>query len=183
MARATCIGGIAALALLAIATGCRKERPLSSNLNVENKVALRQVVLYYESADFLLAPERRNVPLPENPAGAVPVVLRELVKGPATPDAVRVLPPDTVLRGAYLLPEGTVIVDLGGTTLMDGWHTGSHEELMAVYSVIETVTANFPQAKRVRLLINGEPAETMAGHISLAKSLPRSAALVGPAAR
>jgi Sporulation and spore germination len=82
-----------------------------------------------------------------------------------------------------MLPDGTASVDLGGATLTSGWGTGTHEELMAVYSVVQTVTANFPEAKRVRLLINGEPAETLAGHIWLGKSLHPMSSLVDAASR
>jgi hypothetical protein len=49
---------------------------------------------------------------------------------------------------------------------------------MAIYSVVQTVTANFPEAKRVRILINDEPAETLAGHISLAHALAPMPSLV-----
>jgi hypothetical protein len=52
---------------------------------------------------------------------------------------------------------------------------------MAVYSDVQTVTAKFPEAKRVRLLINGEPAETLAGHIWLGKSLQPMSSLVDAA--
>jgi germination protein M len=160
-----------AVLLLAASVACKKQEPLSRNLNVENKVAMRTVSLYYESPDLLLAPERRDLPLPENPAGALDLVMRELVKGSANTAVPRLLPPDTVIRGAYLLPDGTAFVDLGGLTLTQGWATGSHQELMAVYSVVETVTANFPEAKRVRVLVNGEPAETLGGHVSLSRAL------------
>jgi spore germination protein GerM len=96
--------------------------------------------------------------------------MRELLKGSANTAVPRLLPADTMVRGAYLLPDGTAFVDLGGPTLTQGWATGSHQELMAVYSVVQTVTANFPEAKRVRMLVNGEPAETLGGHVSLARS-------------
>ncbi|MGZ8853635.1 MAG: GerMN domain-containing protein, partial [Thermoanaerobaculia bacterium] len=76
-----------------------------------------------------------------------------------------------LLKGAYLLPEGTVLVDLGGPTLTNGWETGSHQELMAVYSLVQTMVANFPEARRVRILVNGAPAETLGGHVALARSL------------
>jgi hypothetical protein len=160
------------LALVIIsASACKeKKQPLSPNLNVANKVAMRTVSLYYESPDLLLAPERRDLPLPENPAGALDLVMRELVKGSANASVPRLLPADTLIRGTYLLPDGTAFVDLGGPTLTQGWATGSHQELMAVYSVVQTVTANFPEAKRVRMLVNGEPAETLGGHVSLARS-------------
>src|SRR5438067_2834888 len=154
------------LFLIAI-VACKKQQPLSRNLNVENKVAMRRVLLFYESQELLLAPEARDLPLPENPAGALDLVLRELLKGSVNAAVPRLLPADTILRGSYLLPEGTAFVDLGGPTLTQGWGTGSHQELMSIYSVVQTVTANFPEAKRVRMLVNGEPAETLAGHVSL----------------
>jgi spore germination protein GerM len=171
------------LALLALAGACRKQPPLTSNLAVENKVSVRQVRLYYQGPEMLLAAETRNVSLPENPAGALAVVMRELLKGSANTTVARSFPADTVLRGAYLLPDGTVFVDLGGPTLTQGWGTGSHEELMAVYSVVWTVTTNFAQARQVRLLVNGEPAETLAGHIALDRSLRPAEWVVDPRRR
>ncbi len=161
-----------ALVLLLVAAGCRqKTRPLTSNLAVENKVSMKTVQLYYESPDLLLVPERRDVALPQDPAFALPVVIRELLKGPANAAVPRLFPADAALRAAYYLPDGTVIVDLGGATLTAGWSTGTHQELMAIYSLVQTVVANFPDARRVRILVNGTPAETLGGHISLAHSL------------
>ena len=175
----------AALALLAAAGACQKSNPssLTANLAAENKVSLRQVRLYFEGPEMLLAAETRDVSLPENPAAALPVVMRELLKGSASTAVARSFPADTVLLGAYLLPDGTVFVDLGGPTLQQGWGTGSHEELMAIYSVVQTVTTNFPEAKRVRLLVNGEPAETLAGHVALDRSLTPKGELVDPRRR
>ena len=163
---------------LALAACKGKQTQLSSNLAVENKVTVRPVTLYYQGVDMLLGTEQRNVALPENPAAAMPVVIRELFKPPAILVHARSFPADTVVRAAYLLPDGTAFVDLGGATLTQGWGTGSHEELIAVYAVVETVTANFPEAKRVRILVNGELAETLAGHINIARSLAPMPSLV-----
>jgi spore germination protein GerM len=171
---------LVALALAAMAGACRKSQEHSSNLKVENKVAVRQVRLYFESPDLLLAAETRNVELPENPAGALSATVRELFKGSANTSVPRPFPTDTVVLGAYLLPDGTAFVDLGGVTLGKGWGTGSHAELMAIYSVVQTISTNFPEVKRVRILLNGEPTETLAGHISLARALTPMSALVDP---
>lgn len=175
---------MALAALLLIAGACKPKPETAANLNAANKVAVRTVRLYYESVQMQLTVETRNVALPESSAGAVPMVVRELLKGPAMPASLRLFPADTVVRGAYVLPGGTVIVDLGGATLTQGWGTGSHQELMAVYSLVQTVTANFPaEAQRVRVLVNGTPAETLGGHVSLAKSLAPMPSLVDPRAR
>ena len=166
--------------LLLVVGSCRREsKPLNADLSVANKVAPRTIALFYESPDMLLVPERRDVPLPENPAGAVPAVVRELLKGPANEAVPRLFPADAALRAAYFLPDGTVFVDLGGPTLTQGWSTGSHQELMAIYSLVQTIATNFPQTRRVRLLVNGVPAETLGGHVSLARSLAPNPRLVG----
>ena len=172
------LASLALVTLVLASAGCRKEQSGQTNVNAANKVAMRLVRLYYESPGMLLAPEPRNIPLPESPAAAVPVVARELIKGPAVPSSARLFPADTVVRGAWLLPGGTVVVDLGGPTLSAGWSTGSHQELMAAYSLVQTMTSNFPEAMRVRVLINGNGAETLAGHLSLARSLSPVPSLV-----
>lgn len=175
---------VALAALLLLAGACKPKRETPANLNAANKVAVRMVRLYYESSQMLLTAESRNVALPESVAAAVPVVARELMKGPVMPSSLRLFPADTVVRGAYVLPGGTVIVDLGGTTLTQGWGTGSHQELMAVYSLVQTVSANFPaEARHVRVLVNGSPAETLAGHISVARSLAPMPSLVDARSR
>jgi len=161
-----------ATALLALAGGCRKKPPLTANLEKENKVEVRPVTLFYERSDMFLGGVQRNLPLAENHAAAIKDVMKELVK--SSP----VFPRDSAVRAAFLLPDGTAFVDLGGPTLTAGWGTGSHEELMAVYSIVSTVTTNFPEAKRVRILVNGEPAETLAGHVSLRQSLVPMPSLV-----
>ncbi len=175
--------GVAVIALFVLAAGCRKKIEQASNLNVQNNVVPRAVRLYFEGPSLLLLPEQRNVEAPQNPAAAMAVIVRELFKGPVNPAFARAFPADTVVRGAFLLPDGTGFVDLGGATLTQGWSTGSHEELMAVYSLVQTVTANFPEAKRVRILVNGTPAETLAGHIALDRSLVPSATFLDPRAR
>ncbi len=157
--------------LLAALAGCSKKKPLSANLKIENKVELRSVNLYFESPDQTHVPEQRDVELPETPAGASPVVVRELFKGSANAAVPRLFPADIVLRGAYLLPDGTVFVDVGGQTITDGWNTGTHQELMALESLVQTLVANFAEAKRVRVLVNGSPAETLGGHVSLSRPL------------
>ena len=178
---------IVVLLAAALAGGCKK-KPQTANVNAANRVANRLVKLYYESPQMTLVAEPRNIALPESPAAAMPTVVRELMKGPAVvagrPSAsMRLFPADTVVRGTYLLPGGTVVVDLGGTTLTQGWGTGSHQELMAVQSLVQTLSANFADARRVRIVVNGTTAETLAGHVSLSRSLTPMPGLVDPRAR
>ncbi|MEO8219078.1 MAG: GerMN domain-containing protein, partial [Acidobacteriota bacterium] len=153
---------VATCLLLLSMAGC-KGKSEKGTAAAGNQVAARVARLYFESPAMLLVAEPRNLQLPQNAAGAIPIVVRELLKGPVNPALTRAYPEDTFVRGAFLLPDGTVFVDLGGATLTRGWATGSHEELMAVYSMIQTLAANFVEVKRVRILVNGVVAETLAG--------------------
>ncbi|HXI11395.1 MAG TPA: GerMN domain-containing protein [Thermoanaerobaculia bacterium] len=136
-----------------------------------NRVSVRPVTLFFETPQLLLGSEQRNLTLPENEAGALTPVLRELIRGSSNAAVPRSFPPDAVVRATYLMGDGTAIVDLGGATLVNGWSAGSHEELIATFSIVHTLTANFPSVKRVRILVNGQAAETLAGHVALDRSL------------
>jgi germination protein M len=48
---------------------------------------------------------------------------------------------------------------------------GSEAELMTVYSVVNSLTASFPAVKRVQILVEDKPAQTLAGHIDLTRPL------------
>lgn len=167
-----------ALAVAVFAAGCRDQRTAAEKRSAADKIEPRVVRLYFEAPTLLLTPEQRSLQLPQSAAGALPIVVNELAKGPANAVLQRTLPPDVVVRGTFLLPDGTAFVDLGGPTLSGGWPAGSHQELIAVYSIVQTVMANFPEVRRVRLLLNGTPADTLAGHINLGRPFRPDATMV-----
>lgn len=49
--------------------------------------------------------------------------------------------------------------------------SGSREELLRIYSVVETVTVNVPEVRRVVLLWNGVQRESFAGHVDTSRPL------------
>jgi spore germination protein GerM len=159
-------------------TSCRKKGATSQEIDVANRVTQRQAVLFFEGPDSLLAPEQRQLALPEKDSAAISIVLRELLKGSANQSISPLMPPGIQLRGAYLLPEGTCVIDLGGDPLTNGWNTGTHAEIVAVYGMVQTVCENFHSVQRVRLLVNGQVAETLAGHIDIAHPLRPNGALI-----
>ncbi len=164
-------GSAAIFLFLLVLTACRSEDSTATSTTQADRVSSRTIQLFYESPAMLLVPEIRSVTLPENDAAALAMVIRELLEGSANASVPRSFPPDTVVRAAYLLPDGNAIVDLGGATLTAGWNAGSHQELIAAYSIVETVISNFPSVRQVRLLINGQVAETLGGHVDLDKPL------------
>ena len=81
------------------------------------------------------------------------------------------------LRNAFLLPEGEAVVDFA---LDSGLTFGSDEELAIVASLVDTILQNVAETSRVRILINGEPAETLGGHVDLTRPLLFIRGIVAP---
>ncbi len=70
-------------------------------------------------------------------------------------------PPEAAGPGT---PEPTVVAPPAHVK----WQTGAHEEDAAVQALAVSVGKNMPGVTRVVLLVAGEPADTLAGHIDLA---------------
>lgn len=174
-----CRGLIVVIAVLPLLAGCRAEKKtVETAIALANKVSSRTITLFFESPEGLV-PEQRTLSLPESDAAALSLVAKELLKGSANQSIPRPLPEDSVIRAAYLLPEGLAVVDVGGPTLANGWNTGSHGEMIAVYSLVQTVVSNFPSVQRVRIVVNGQPVQTLAGHIEIDRSLRPLQILLG----
>jgi hypothetical protein len=89
-----------------------------------------------------------------------------LLQGPSAKGYINLIPEGTQLREAYLDTNNFLFIDLSSemSTNCKGGTTGEYE---AVYSIINSVFSNFPWVKGVKLLINGEEKDSLAGHISL----------------
>ncbi|MGH9369535.1 MAG: GerMN domain-containing protein, partial [Thermoanaerobaculia bacterium] len=118
--------------------------------------------------DGKLRPEERDIPRPNGAGAALKAIFTELQRGPARPDLVAPLPEKIQLRNAFLLPEGEVVLDL---SVDSGLAFGSQEELTIVASIVDTVLQNVADTRSVRILVNGEPAESLGGHVDLTRPL------------
>jgi hypothetical protein len=78
----------------------------------------------------------------------------------------RTLPADASLLQFYLLPNGTAIADFS-ETLETETPSGILNEEMAVDSIVRTLGANLSNIYRLKILIRGQDAETLAGHLDL----------------
>jgi hypothetical protein len=107
-------------------------------------------------------------------------LLTALVAGPSEP-AKRTLPAGTSLLEFYLLPEGTAVADFS-SALSTQLPSGIQSEQMAVESIADTLAANIPNLRRLKILIDGQEAKTLAGHIDLTGYFLLHAPMPAPAA-
>ncbi|HJV36874.1 GerMN domain-containing protein [Geomonas sp.] len=135
------------------------------------------VTLFFGSPDGKgLVREGREVEIEEGLEESIETVMDELVSGPIGSSAPTI-PANTRVLGVKVI--GNVAHIDFGSELKEGTPPGSAAETAAVYSIVDTVTTNFPQIKSVQILIEGAPAETLQGHLDLKEPLPPDFTLEG----
>ncbi|WDP92422.1 MAG: GerMN domain-containing protein [Desulfobacter sp.] len=91
-------------------------------------------------------------------------LLEALAAGPSQPGLQSVLPQGTRLGALFITGRGEAYVDLAMET---AGRTDALSEYLAVYAVVNTLSVNIPEIKRVKILVNGSEAASLGGHISL----------------
>ncbi len=136
------------------------------------------VLIYYPAArrDGLIG-EPREIFMTLAPGDRAKQILADLISGPATDEGLRALPPGTRLRQVFVLADGTAYIDFS-SDLKQGIAGGTAEELLAVYSIVNSVTLNIPEIRRVGILINGKSIDTLNGHLDLRRPLPPDSSLI-----
>jgi len=139
-------------------------KPLFSRWS--NLVERKEVLLYFSDREGeYLVGERREILKKNALKEEAKETIIELIKGPEG-ELVRTLPPRTKLLNLQISDAGLAKVNFNQALSKD--HPGgSSGEMMTVYSIVNSLSLNFPQIKRVQILIDGKPTETITGHLSL----------------
>lgn len=141
-----------------------------------------RVVLYFPADDGRLYPEERSLPVGGTPRERVEALVKALLEGPETLGLSRPYPEEVALLGAYTTPNGVAYVDLGSEEMENPPPGGSLEEMMMVYSVVNTVVENVPDVRRVALTWNSRQRESFTGHLDMSRPLSPKLDLLDTAA-
>lgn len=124
------------------------------------------VHLYFAAADhsFLMAEERvldRN----SDPSEFAKAIVNALIEGPQQ-NLMRTVPKETVLRTVYIADDGIAYVDF--TDSIRVHHPGGCRlEQLSIYAIVNSLILNMDRIQTVKILIDGQEAFTLAGHIDL----------------
>ncbi|HEY7409754.1 MAG TPA: GerMN domain-containing protein [Vicinamibacteria bacterium] len=141
---------------------------------VERQISVK---LFFQAGDRRgLAIEERPVEFARDLSRQVRLVVEQLIAGPRS-GLLPTLAADTRVLEVFVSPRGVAYVDLSkeASVISPG---GSEAEMMTVYSVVNTLTANFPAVRRVQLLLDDRPSPTLAGHVDLSRPLPSDMTLL-----
>ncbi len=137
-----------------------------------------KATLFFASADGQrLVGVETEVPLAEGTVAQARAIVDALLTTPPPAPLSSTIPAGTTLRGLYVSQRNEVFVDLDGTVRAK--HPGgSMQELLTVYGVVNTVLVNLPTVGEVQILIDGQEADTLAGHVDLRRPLRKNEGLI-----
>jgi hypothetical protein len=135
---------------------------------VNQPAAMRKGVLFFVTDDARLGREGRELDACSETAECVKDLLDELFSGPVG-ELYEAIPEGAVVTSVRL--DGDLaVIDITRPFASD-LPSGSSAEMLAVYSIINSVCFNYPQIARVWITVEGNP-KTVLRHLDLSDPLP-----------
>lgn len=122
--------------------------------------------LYFPSfAQGVLREEKRPVAWAEAETDRIRQILLALIEG-SHQGYNRPLPASTEIRAVFLASDGTAFLDFSNQAIPDV-NPGIASECLVVYSIVNSLAANLPTVKKVKILVQGQDVDTLNGHVDL----------------
>lgn len=128
-------------------------------------VAQREVLLYFAVPDAaVLEAEGREIADCRVEQDCLRGTVQALIDGPQG-NLAPVLPAQTILRQVTV--EGDLVIVDFSRDFVNSHPGGSLSELLTVYSLVDSLAVNYPYVRQLRILVDGEPLQTIKGHVDL----------------
>jgi spore germination protein GerM len=133
-----------------------------------------QATLFYVTEDGAeLMPVGREVLYGASPSEQAKYIVEAQVAAPPG-GMVSAIAANTKVRSVFLGSKGDAYVDLGAEAATS--HTGgSLNEALAVFAIVNALSANLQGVTSVQILVDGKEVDTLAGHVDLRQPLARAA--------
>jgi hypothetical protein len=134
--------------------------PISTPTDVKVKTKI-----FWAAGPDRTAPLEVELTLSADPIQRARQLLHALIENVPSPE-LRTLPADASLLAFYILPDGTAIADFSDALAIET-PSGIMSEELAVDSIARTLENNVANVRRLKILIHGQEADTLAGHLDL----------------
>jgi germination protein M len=133
--------------------------------------------LFYLSDDGTrLAAVEREVPFGEGTVEQAREIISAQI-APVDEPLASAVPRGTKLLALFVTEQGQAFVDLSHE-VSTGHGGGTLDEVLTVYTIVDTLTANLPAVTSVQVLVDGKQVDTLAGHVDLRHPLAQNLAWV-----
>lgn len=159
--------------------------PLTKNGDNQSVFSVKKELSENESAVFLyfcdrkrpvLVAEERILSHSEDPVLFGRAIIDALLRGPQN-GMMRSIPVTAELNALYITQNKTAFVDFS-REIRENHPGGSQMEYLTVYSIVNSLVLNIQEIEKVKILVEGQEAETLAGHIAIRDSLSANMLLV-----
>ena len=129
--------------------------------------ATERVTLYvaYDDAG-VLRPQPVHIQLPAGRQERAAEILRALLTLYLDKSSPHPLGTGSEIRDVYIVDPGLAVIDINAA-FADNHRSGVLVEELTVVSLIQTLSTNIPGITRVKILVEGNERETLAGHADL----------------
>lgn len=124
---------------------------------------VREINIYFVSEDGEGLKAEKRLVKKAAPEDEIKEALNALIQGPLERGLGSAIPSGVKLKTLKL--KGDMAIADFSAEMITNHPGGSSYEILTVYSIVDTVTLNFPQVKEVMLIVDGKKLETIAGHI------------------
>jgi hypothetical protein len=122
----------------------------------------------------MLRAQSAQIPMPGARQQRAEELLRALVQLYLEKNSPHPLAPGSEIRSVYLVDPGLAVIDVNAA-FADGHRSGILPEDLTIASLIQTISANISGISRVKILVEGNQRETLAGHADLSNFFDVSA--------
>jgi spore germination protein GerM len=122
-----------------------------------------------------LEPTAIQLPLSADPVERSKQLINALIARAPAPET-RTLPAEASLLAFYIQPDGIAVADFSDE-FSSAMPSGILSEQLAVQSIAQTLGANVAGIKQLKILIHGQEAETLGGHLDLYGLFPVSSSI------
>lgn len=155
----------------ATATAEQARRAISQQpISTPTDTLVKAQLFWASTTSTAVEPSEIALPLSADPVQRAKQLIAALIAQAPSPEQ-RTLPADAALLQFYLLPDGTAVADFS-ETLGTETPSGILSEQLAVDSISQTLAGSVSAIHRLKILIHGQEADTLAGHLDLTGFFP-----------
>jgi germination protein M len=148
-----------------------EEKQIPKATTTTQSVKKTEIEVYFgNSQGDKIVKEMRSV----NASSNLPkTAMEQLVAGPESKDSISTIPDGTKILNVDVI-KGVAYANFSGELSTKHWG-GAAMEALTIQSIVDTL-AQFDGVDKVKILLDGSPAETIAGHVDTSQPFTKSSA-------
>ena len=179
------LAGVAAAVAIVFAANLLSDRQSQEIATLENAStniappsdAVPMRLLFPGPEGKLHSEERQLLPV-DTAENAIRQLLEALLEGPQSESLHQLFESEAVSVDVLLTQSSQIFVNLVSSELSSPPPMGTHQEILTVFALVNSIVLNFPEIRGIVLLWNGEQNSTFAGHIDTTQPLTVDTSLI-----